>query len=71
MNEEFSLNEKLSSEPRRRFIRKTIVTSLVVAQPALLTGLIRASAGEVLSTGGGETTKSTSTQGTTHTTVPE
>ena len=71
MNEESSPHGEFSSEPRRRFIRKTVVTSLVVAQPALLAGLIRASAGEVISTGGGEATKSTSTEGTTHTTVPE
>ena len=48
------MNESDASEPRRRFVKKTIIGTIALSQPLLFTGLIRAQ-------GSGSTTKGDTT----------
>jgi hypothetical protein len=49
------MSEDFDAEPRRRFVKKTVIASIALSQPMLFSGLIRASGG------GGESTKDATT----------
>lgn len=65
------MNEYDASEPRRRFVKKTIIGTIALSQPLLFTGLIRAQGGGSGSTTKPDTTFNETTDATTVLPAPE